>query len=218
VPWYRRLWKWALDHPEGSAGLASAVAGLAAVVVAAISVFVAVRSLDVASQALKDQTASDRMNRDLQTRSFASKVSLWGETTAISGPAATTPDTFHVQNLNNAPLGAVWLITGVHANVQFHNDGLAFSNTLSWQYAYTLGKMAPCSTMAVDYRKYGRTRNDVSLVFIDDNDLEWYQEPSGVLVQLQLSPSKLKQFLPELFHAPWFPRNRIVSQLLTGCS
>jgi hypothetical protein len=91
---YRRLQGWASSHPEAAA---THLLIVATIIVAVVTAFFAIRSLGVASKALQDQTASDRMANDLQARAFASKVSLWGETTAVNGPVATVPDILHVE-------------------------------------------------------------------------------------------------------------------------
>jgi len=208
LPSYRRFWRWAMsDHPE-------AVAVLISVVVALVSVIVAVRALNA-------QTSSDRMTSDLQTRAFASQVSLWGETSAPSGPQASFPQTLHIDNRNNAPLGVAWLIVGVRDNVQFTDDGFAVTNQLTWRKAYALGRQAPCSTLTLDYASFAPPGGkDVSLFFIDDNDLGWYRNTDGLLVQAELHGSVLKRTLDALYSpkVPYFPKTVGDFSLLSGCA
>jgi hypothetical protein len=213
VPWSRRLRRWAATHPESAASLAL---GIAALVTAAVSTFAAVQSLNVASQALQAQTAGDQMARDTQNRVFASKVSLWGSTTALTGPASFTLDTLYVQNLNNEPLPASWLITGVQANVQFSADGFAYVNAISWSRAFILGKMGPCEEMTMN--QASGVGSGPSLIFVDDSALIWYQENSGVLAQVELPPSQLKQFYASIMSVPEYPRDMIMYQQLAECS
>lgn len=212
--WYRRLQRWTVASPERTANL---IVAIAALVIAGVAAFAAVQSLNVSSQALSDQTASDKMARDLEIRAFASKVVLWPEATAASGKADLFPSILHVQNLNNEPLGATSIIIGVNDDVQFGSDGFAFTDKFSWREAYTLGRMAPCSETVIDNGN-GSVGRDPGLFFIDNNDLMWYQSYSGLLVQIQLSPSQLSGFYNDLADAPVFPRSRVVSKLLSGCS
>lgn len=213
---YGRLRKWVRAHPEKAGNLAL---GIGAIVTAAASVIVAIVSLYVASQALNDQRASDQLARDTQIRSFASKVSLSGASAALSGPAATIPDVLNIENLNNEPVGATYLVIGVNANVQF-SDGLAYTNAISWRNVFNLSRMGPCSKMTLQVNNGTGTDvgNDPELIFIDDNDLIWYREASGVLVQLILNPVQLKQFFAYLSNAPVFSRSQVNYQNLTSCS
>ena len=127
----RLLSRWIIsEHPD-------AVALLLSLGVAFLSVFIAVQALDA-------QTASNQLASDIQTHDFASKVSLWGETTVASGPAAGFPQILHIDNHNSQPLTGAWLIIDVNASVQYTSDGFAYTHQLSWGRLYALGHLAPC--------------------------------------------------------------------------
>lgn len=213
--WYRRLLKWMVARPERSASL---VVAIAALVVAAVSAFAAVQSLNVASNALSDQTATDKMTSDLTIRSFASKVVLWSESTAASGTTDLFPSILYVQNLNNAPLGATSIIIGANFKPQFGSDGFGFTNTFSFQQAFTLGRMSPCSQYVINNAN-GSVGRTPGLFFVDNNDLAWYQGYTGVLMQIELSSNQLAHLYQDLSNAPVLPRSQADFGLLSsGCS
>jgi len=207
VSMYRRIWRRvASDHPE-------AVAALMSLLVAFISVIVAVKALNA-------QAASNQMASDLQARSFASQLSLWAETSVASGPGANFPQILNVDNRNHVQLAASWLITGVHANVQFTSDGFAVADQISWQRAYVLGHLAPCSSDMLDYASLQPAGNyNVALLFVDDNDLDWYRDTNGLLVELKLTAVGWSHFFAELrpSHVPRFPADLANLQPLSGC-
>lgn len=211
--WHRRLLKWTVARPETAANLVVAIAVL---VVAAVSAFAAIQSLNVASKALSDQTATDKMTSDLTIRSFASKVVLWPEATAVFGDLF--PSILHVQNLNDAPLGASSIIIGANFDLQFGSDGFAFTNRFSFRQAFTLGRMSPCQEYVINNAN-GSLGRTPGLFFVDNKDLIWYQSYNGLLIQIELSGDQLTHLYQDLSNAPVLPRSQVNSQLLSsGCS
>ena len=207
-----RLRKWIVTNPEKAGSLAL---GLGALTTAVVSAIVAILSLYVALQALNHQTASDQANRDVQIQSFASKVSLVGESDNGGAP----PTALILEDLNNAPLAVSALIIGANANVQFSSDGSAYITAISWRNAYKIDGLAPCSQYTLNISADSdNARNYSGLIFSDDNNLTWYREGDGLLVQVLLQPAQQSNLLAKLAHVPLFLSTDYSYKTFTGCS
>jgi hypothetical protein len=68
--------------------------------------------------------------------------------------------------------------------------------------SFPAGKDGTCENVTLS--QVTNVGGDPGLLFIDDNALIWYQQPSGVLVQAKLF-SRINHFFESIEHAPEFP-------------